>query len=159
MRLVKLALIAVLLISCAPAAAPTEPPRPTVDMVIEVASPPAAATATEDPTFTPIPASATATFTLEPTATCTLTPTLTSTIVATLTKIKATVVKVITRAPTKAPAPTAIIIPTNPPIVIQPTNPPAQACCKVCKAGKPCGDSCISKDKTCTKPPGCACQG
>lgn len=30
-------------------------------------------------------------------------------------------------------------------------------CCKVCKKGKACGDSCISKNKTCHKPPGCAC--
>lgn len=31
------------------------------------------------------------------------------------------------------------------------------ACCKVCSKGKPCGDSCIAKDKRCTKGPGCAC--
>jgi hypothetical protein len=33
----------------------------------------------------------------------------------------------------------------------------AQACCKTCRKGKACGDSCIARDKTCTKPPGCAC--
>lgn len=33
------------------------------------------------------------------------------------------------------------------------------ACCKVCRSGKACGDSCISRDKTCTKPAGCACNG
>lgn len=33
------------------------------------------------------------------------------------------------------------------------------ACCKKCKAGKPCGDSCIAKTANCTKPKGCACQG
>jgi len=32
-------------------------------------------------------------------------------------------------------------------------------CCKVCRAGKACGDSCISRDKTCHQPPGCACDG
>lgn len=32
-------------------------------------------------------------------------------------------------------------------------------CCVVCETGKPCGDSCIAKDKTCTKDPGCACYG
>ncbi len=32
-------------------------------------------------------------------------------------------------------------------------------CCKRCKAGKPCGDSCIAKTSKCTKPKGCACQG
>lgn len=31
------------------------------------------------------------------------------------------------------------------------------ACCMTCKKGKPCGDSCISRDKTCHKGPGCAC--
>ena len=33
------------------------------------------------------------------------------------------------------------------------------ACCKVCRKGKACGDSCISKSKTCRKGPGCACDG
>ena len=33
------------------------------------------------------------------------------------------------------------------------------ACCKVCKKGKACGNSCISKSKTCHKAPGCACDG
>jgi hypothetical protein len=33
------------------------------------------------------------------------------------------------------------------------------ACCKVCRAGKACGDSCISRDKTCHKGKGCACDG
>ncbi len=33
---------------------------------------------------------------------------------------------------------------------------PAQ-CCRVCKAGKPCGDACISASRTCHQPPGCAC--
>ncbi|RKI09809.1 hypothetical protein D7Y15_23205 [Corallococcus sp. AB030] len=31
-------------------------------------------------------------------------------------------------------------------------------CCKYCGSdSKPCGDSCISLDKTCHKGPGCAC--
>ena len=30
-------------------------------------------------------------------------------------------------------------------------------CCKICRKGKACGDSCISRDKDCNKPPGCAC--
>lgn len=33
----------------------------------------------------------------------------------------------------------------------------ATACCKVCSAGKACGNSCISKAYTCHKAPGCAC--
>lgn len=35
----------------------------------------------------------------------------------------------------------------------------ANACCKICKKGKACGDSCIARDKKCTKGKGCACDG
>lgn len=35
----------------------------------------------------------------------------------------------------------------------------AQQCCKVCRKGKACGDTCISRDKVCRTPPGCACDG
>jgi hypothetical protein len=31
------------------------------------------------------------------------------------------------------------------------------ACCKRCKKGKACGDSCIARDKTCHAGVGCAC--
>src|SRR6266550_7627034 len=31
------------------------------------------------------------------------------------------------------------------------------SCCRVCATGKPCGNSCISRDKQCHQPPGCAC--
>jgi endonuclease YncB( thermonuclease family) len=30
-------------------------------------------------------------------------------------------------------------------------------CCKICQKGKACGNSCINKSYTCSKPPGCAC--
>jgi hypothetical protein len=30
-------------------------------------------------------------------------------------------------------------------------------CCKVCHKGKACGDSCISVEKECHQPTGCAC--
>lgn len=33
------------------------------------------------------------------------------------------------------------------------------ACCKVCKKGKACGDSCIAATASCNKPKGCACNG
>lgn len=36
-----------------------------------------------------------------------------------------------------------------------PANP--ASCCKVCRKGKPCGDSCISQNYSCHKAPGCAC--
>jgi hypothetical protein len=32
-------------------------------------------------------------------------------------------------------------------------------CCKICTTGKPCGDTCIERTKSCDKGPGCACQG
>lgn len=35
----------------------------------------------------------------------------------------------------------------------------AMGCCKICRKGKACGDSCISRSKTCHKGPGCACDG
>ena len=33
------------------------------------------------------------------------------------------------------------------------------ACCRTCTTGKACGDSCISRDKTCQVGAGCACNG
>jgi len=33
------------------------------------------------------------------------------------------------------------------------------ACCKVCRKGKACGNSCIKKTYTCHKGRGCACDG
>lgn len=33
------------------------------------------------------------------------------------------------------------------------------ACCKTCRAGKACGNSCIARSKACHRPPGCACDG
>jgi hypothetical protein len=32
-------------------------------------------------------------------------------------------------------------------------------CCKICRVGKACGDTCISRDKVCHVGPGCACDG
>lgn len=31
------------------------------------------------------------------------------------------------------------------------------SCCKTCGKGKACGDSCIARDRKCSKGPGCAC--
>jgi predicted lipoprotein len=33
----------------------------------------------------------------------------------------------------------------------------ATVCCKTCRKGKACGNSCISRTKACHQPPGCAC--
>lgn len=37
--------------------------------------------------------------------------------------------------------------------------PPRAGCCMTCRTGKACGNGCISLDKTCRQPPGCACDG
>jgi hypothetical protein len=68
--------------------------------------------------------------------------------------------------PTLAPA-QFVEIPTEPigiyePALVSPVEESTQEnplCCKTCKSGKACGDSCISADKICSKPPGCACDG
>jgi hypothetical protein len=38
-------------------------------------------------------------------------------------------------------------------------NPKPPGCCKVCRKGIACGDSCIPAGAECHQPPGCACQG
>ncbi len=43
--------------------------------------------------------------------------------------------------------------------VLETLAPQQVYCCVTCRKGKPCGDSCISRDKTCHQPPGCACVG
>ncbi len=47
------------------------------------------------------------------------------------------------------------------PLLEQSTKPRVQpaACCKICRKGKACGNSCINRNYRCTKPPGCACDG
>lgn len=32
-------------------------------------------------------------------------------------------------------------------------------CCRICTTGKPCGDGCIAREKTCNTAGGCACAG
>jgi hypothetical protein len=59
-------------------------------------------------------------------------------------------------------APAAITPATSPTAAPTPARPPAQAqpqrtCCRVCSAGKPCGNTCIAANRTCRQPPGCAC--
>ncbi|HEV2301502.1 MAG TPA: hypothetical protein VGR91_08025 [Stellaceae bacterium] len=36
---------------------------------------------------------------------------------------------------------------------------PASGCCKTCRKGVPCGNSCVAPGETCRKGPGCACAG
>ncbi len=42
-------------------------------------------------------------------------------------------------------------------LLLEPPSAVLAACCKTCRKGKACGNSCISRTKTCHKPPGCAC--
>jgi hypothetical protein len=53
-----------------------------------------------------------------------------------------------------ATAPSLALEPTSEAIELAPKE-----CCKICRKGKACGDSCIARDKKCHKPPGCACDG
>ncbi len=45
------------------------------------------------------------------------------------------------------------------PIELSPSPLQPAQCCKICRKGKACGNSCIKRSYTCTKPPGCACDG
>ncbi len=58
-------------------------------------------------------------------------------------------------APTQAPQ----LAPTDTPVSRAAPAPTQRICCRVCTTGKACGDSCISRSKTCRQPPGCACDG
>lgn len=38
-------------------------------------------------------------------------------------------------------------------------GPTGSNCCRVCRDGKACGDSCIPRENQCNVGPGCACNG
>ena len=63
-----------------------------------------------------------------------------------------------TPTPTVRPTPRRTPTPTARPSP-RPTPDPEPQCCRVCRTGKACGDSCISRDKTCHTSGGCACDG
>jgi hypothetical protein len=78
-----------------------------------------------------------------------------------------------TPVPTSTLTPIPILLPTEtatvffsilpgnqePTLITVPNQPSTGSCCKHCGASsQPCGDSCISKNYTCSKPPGCACK-
>lgn len=48
--------------------------------------------------------------------------------------------------------------PSNDAIRPLPT-PRRRSCCRICRTGKACGNSCISRSYTCRRLPGCACNG
>jgi hypothetical protein len=56
------------------------------------------------------------------------------------------------------PLPQTIKAENQPPASPTPEE-PLETCCKVCRKGKACGNTCIARDKTCTVGPGCACDG
>lgn len=41
----------------------------------------------------------------------------------------------------------------------EPASAASAPCCRVCRKGKACGDTCIAAGRTCHTPPGCACDG
>lgn len=62
----------------------------------------------------------------------------------------------------RLPAPTKKAKKDETPREVAPKAEPPNAdgeCCRVCKKGKACGDGCISQESSCTKDPGCACDG
>ena len=71
------------------------------------------------------------------------------------------------RPPTATVEQTSTVTPTSTveqiqivPLPTQTTSlsiPTVKVCCKWCKKGKACGDSCIPRDKVCNEGPGCAC--
>jgi hypothetical protein len=60
------------------------------------------------------------------------------------------------------PLSAVLVLASSAPLVtacdVSPTG-PGTSCCRVCKEGKACGDSCIARNRTCTKAAGCACNG
>lgn len=57
------------------------------------------------------------------------------------------------RTPPRPPA----AVPSSPRPPSPPT--PTRACCRVCRTGKACGNSCIAASLNCRQPAGCACNG
>jgi len=55
--------------------------------------------------------------------------------------------------------PLVIITASTPAIISCGDSTAPGGCCKICKDGKACGDSCISRSDTCHKGQGCACDG
>ena len=60
-----------------------------------------------------------------------------------------------------SPATKITAAPVTPPATTSPpaTAPPTRQCCKICRTGKACGNTCIARNKTCRQPPGCPCNG
>ncbi len=140
---------------------PTFTPEPTLTPTATYTATPTRTlipTSTSTPTITPTPAATptpSPTFTLMPTETPTPSPTFT--FMPTETPIPTSTPYPV-NTPTSQPADSPEIVPTasldQPPSVDVPSF-----CCKYCgPTSKACGDSCISLNKNCHQPIGCACQ-
>lgn len=151
MKLITALILCALIVGCASPAAPTrEPTKPPGPVIIDTIPPAIVDTIKPADTATYTPIANTPTLQVMLTASPTLTDTVTSTRRATLKPtLKATSTR---RPPTITRIPTVFVPPTV-------TQPAPRVCCKICTTGLACGDSCISRTKTCHQPPGCACQG
>ncbi len=49
--------------------------------------------------------------------------------------------------------------PAKPSTVMPAPVPQRRTCCRICRRGKACGNSCIARNLTCHQPRGCACNG
>lgn len=56
-----------------------------------------------------------------------------------------------------SPAPEQVLECADPAAL--PATSESERCCKICRKGKACGDSCIARDRECRVGPGCACDG
>jgi hypothetical protein len=60
-------------------------------------------------------------------------------------------------------APEADLVTEAPVVVDEPQSEPSPLptgpCCRTCRKGKACGDTCVARDRECTVEPGCACDG
>lgn len=87
---------------------------------------------------------------LSPSESATPSPTHTPAVVPSSTPVPvATIRPTLTPLPTLAPLPTSTVRPDT----------SGGSCCRVCRTGKACGDSCINVNYTCRQPAGCACNG
>jgi len=62
-------------------------------------------------------------------------------------------------APAQSTAPILLTMADDGPAAFGADDELARQCCKICRKGKACGNSCINRAYTCHRPPGCACNG
>ena len=99
------------------------------------------------------------THSITPSVTCSVTPTITFYDLTPTVRTTSTLIPSFTPIPSFTKLPTLIYLPPTTVVTSRPvyTQPPPRACCKYCSTGKPCGNTCIARNKTCHVGPGCAC--